>query len=87
VSAPRRQAAISGDWTFTDARYRSLAASTEDGGGDPVVLDGLRVYNTSSYVGVTALDLAPAAASWRLTMDRGLLWRIEEADPLRGTFA
>jgi outer membrane receptor protein involved in Fe transport len=57
---------ISGNWTFTDARYRSLVAAPEDGGGDAVVLNGLRVYNTASYVGVAALQLAPTAASWRI---------------------
>ncbi|NUO65381.1 MAG: TonB-dependent receptor [Gemmatimonadaceae bacterium] len=57
---------LSGDWTFTDARYRSLAAAPADGGGAPVVLDGLRVFNTASYVGAAALDLAPAAGSWRV---------------------
>ena len=57
---------VSGNWTFTDARYRRLASAPEDGDGAPVVLDGLRVYNTASYVGVTAVDLAPAGASWRL---------------------
>lgn len=56
---------ISGDVTFNDARYRSLAAVPEDGGA-PDVLDGLRVYNTSKYVGIAALDLAPSTAPWRL---------------------
>jgi outer membrane receptor protein involved in Fe transport len=62
----------SGDWTFNDARYRSLAAAPSDGGGPPVVLDGMRVYNTAKYVGAAALDYAPGlaagAASWRLRL-------------------
>jgi outer membrane receptor protein involved in Fe transport len=62
-----RFATLSGDWTFNDARYRSLVAVPEDGGA-PVVLDGLRVYNTSKYVGSSALDLAPNAGPWRIRL-------------------
>ncbi|MEP6492159.1 MAG: TonB-dependent receptor [bacterium] len=58
-------ASLSGEWTFNDARYRSLTAVPEDGGGPPVVLNGLRVYNTSKYVGGAGIDLAPAGAVWR----------------------
>ncbi len=50
----------SGNWTFNDARYRNLVAAPEDGGGAPEVLDGQRVYNTSKYVGVAAVDITPA---------------------------
>jgi iron complex outermembrane receptor protein len=63
-----QHAMISGDWTFNDARYRSRVAVPEDGGGAPVVLNGLRVFNTSKYVGAAALDLLPGAASWRLRL-------------------
>ena len=48
---------LSGDWTFNDARYRSLVAVPEDGGA-PVALSGLRVYNTSKYIGAAALDVS-----------------------------
>jgi outer membrane receptor protein involved in Fe transport len=55
-----RMAALSVDWTFLDARYRSLTAVPEEGGGGaPVMLNGLRVYNTAKYVGSAALDVAP----------------------------
>jgi outer membrane receptor protein involved in Fe transport len=61
--------AVSGDWTFNDARYRSLVAVPSDGGGAPVVLDGERVYNTAKYVGAASLDFAPnPAAPWRLRL-------------------
>jgi iron complex outermembrane receptor protein len=60
-----RAAALSGDWTFNDARYRSLTAVPEDGDGAPVTLDGLRVYNTSRYVGNVALELRPPRSPWR----------------------
>jgi outer membrane receptor protein involved in Fe transport len=60
--------AVSGDWTFNDARYRSLVAVPSDGGGAPVVLDGERVYNTAKYVGAASLDFAPSRASWRLRL-------------------
>ena len=56
---------VIGDWTFNDARYRSLIAVPEDGGA-PVTLDGLRVYNTSKYVGSAALDAGPARGAWRI---------------------
>jgi outer membrane receptor for ferric coprogen and ferric-rhodotorulic acid len=54
--------AINVDWTFLDARYRSL--TVEDDAG-PVNLDGLRVYNTATYVGAAAYTLAPIDAKWR----------------------
>jgi outer membrane receptor protein involved in Fe transport len=57
-------ATLSGDWTFNDARYRSLVSVSEE--GESAVLNGLRVYNTSKYVGGAALDFAPTAAPWRI---------------------
>jgi outer membrane receptor protein involved in Fe transport len=62
-----RRAVFSGDWTLLDARYTSETAVPEDADPDepPMVLDGLRVFNTARYVGDAALELAPAAA-WRL---------------------
>ncbi|HKO16150.1 MAG TPA: TonB-dependent receptor [Gemmatimonadaceae bacterium] len=50
---------VDGDWTFLDARYRSLTAVPEDGGGPPEELNGLRVYNTARYVGTAALEITP----------------------------
>jgi len=58
-------AALTGNWTFNDARYRSLAAEPEDGGA-PVVLNGLRVYNTSKYVGDATIELSKAASPLRV---------------------
>ncbi len=57
--------AVSGNWTFNDARYRSTVVVNDD--GDVVPLSGLRVYNTSKYVGTSALDVAPLGQPWRLT--------------------
>ncbi len=57
------RAAFSGDWTFLDARYTSeTLASENDLTAPPVVLDGLRVYNTSKYVGTAALDFVATPA-------------------------
>ena len=56
-------ATLSGDWTFNDARYRSAAVVADAGGA--TVLDGRRVYNTSRYVGLAALDVGPATRAWR----------------------
>lgn len=61
-----RFASLSGDWTFNDARYRSTVAVSDE--GESVVLSGLRVYNTSKYVGGATLDVAPAAAPWRIRL-------------------
>ena len=58
---------ISGDWTLNDARYRSLTAAPGDS-GQAEVLDGIRVFNTSKYVGAATVDVAPGAGSWRLRM-------------------
>jgi outer membrane receptor protein involved in Fe transport len=55
--------ALAADWTFLDARYRSL---TVEGDTGPLVLDGIRVYNTATYVGAAAYTLAPIDAKWRL---------------------
>jgi outer membrane receptor protein involved in Fe transport len=58
-------ASFSGDWTFNDARYRSVVAAP-GGNGAPVVLNGLRVYNTSKYLGIAALDFSRPADPWRV---------------------
>jgi outer membrane receptor protein involved in Fe transport len=58
--------ALSGNWTFNDAKYRTLVAAPEEGEGEPEDLGGQRVFNTSRYVGVAALDIAPSATALRL---------------------
>jgi outer membrane receptor protein involved in Fe transport len=63
LRAPVATGAITADWTFLDARYRSL---TVEGDAGPVILNGARVYNTASYVGSAAYTFAPADAKWRL---------------------
>jgi outer membrane receptor protein involved in Fe transport len=60
-------ATASGDWTFNDARYRSFVAVSEDD-GSVAALSGLRVYNTSKYVGSAALDFQPRHAPWRVRL-------------------
>ncbi len=60
-------ASLSGEWTFNDARYRSLTSVPEDGGA-PVSLNGLRVFNTSKYIGAAALDLTRKGAPWRVRL-------------------
>jgi len=59
-AAPVPAVAVTGDWTFNDARYTRLV--TEDG----EVLSGARVFNTAKYVGAGAVELAPPASVWRL---------------------
>jgi outer membrane receptor protein involved in Fe transport len=56
------RAAFSGDWTFLDARYRSQTAEADEGDGPPMVLDGLRVFNTAQYVGDATLEIAATSA-------------------------
>jgi outer membrane receptor protein involved in Fe transport len=58
-------ATLSGALTINDARYKTLNLEPEDG-GDPERLDGLRVYNTSRYVGNAALDVSPAGTPWHI---------------------
>jgi outer membrane receptor protein involved in Fe transport len=65
VPLAERRVAVSGAWTFNDARYRSLTAVPDDG-GSPEVLNGLRVFNTSKYVGEAAIDFALPRSSWRM---------------------
>jgi outer membrane receptor protein involved in Fe transport len=47
------------EWTFTDARYRSLVSAAGH------TLDGARVFNTARYVGVAILTLAAPGGGWR----------------------
>jgi outer membrane receptor protein involved in Fe transport len=54
--------AVTADWTFLDAKYRSL---TVEGDAGPLTLDGVRVYNTATYVGAAAYTLATIDAKWR----------------------
>jgi outer membrane receptor protein involved in Fe transport len=68
VPAVPRVATLSGSWTFNDARYRSIVAGPSDDGAPPVALDGLRVYNTSKYVGDAALELSRRMAPWRVRL-------------------
>ena len=73
-TAPLAQVAIlSGQWTFNDARYTSLTAVPEDGDGPPETLNGLRVYNTSKFIGTVALDLTHPASPWRVRMSTNLV--------------
>lgn len=59
---------VSGDWTFNDARYTSLTLVSEDGGGPPTDVSGMRVYNTAKYLGSAAVQFHPAAHAWSLTL-------------------
>ena len=52
---------LTADWTFLDARYRSLVV---EGDAGPEILNGLRVYNTSSYVGAAAYSLTSPDRHW-----------------------
>jgi hypothetical protein len=54
---------VTADWTFLDARYRALIV--EDDAGGSVVLNGLRVYNTASYVGAAAYTITSLDQRWR----------------------
>lgn len=56
-----RRAALSGNWTFLDARYTHQTLASEDETEPPAVVDGMRVYNTAKYVGDAALELVPSA--------------------------
>jgi iron complex outermembrane receptor protein len=51
---------LRGDWTFNDAKYRSLITQ----GGD--TLSGTRVFNTAKYVGSATIAVTPPSASWDL---------------------
>jgi len=54
---------VDGEWTFNDARYRSLVAVPEEG-GTPVTLNGQRIFNTSKYIGLAGLDVTAPNAAW-----------------------
>ena len=58
---------VSGDWTFNDARYTHLTIVSEDDGSVATV-DGLRVYNTSKYLGNAAVRYLPSGQPWSVTL-------------------
>ena len=53
---------LTGDWTVTDAKYQQLITPTFD------TLNGARVFNTAKYTGVSAIDVAPETAPWRVRL-------------------
>jgi outer membrane receptor protein involved in Fe transport len=59
-------ATMTAAWTFLDARYQHFTVAADDATAPPETLDGLRVYNTAQYVGVGALEIAPARRWWSL---------------------
>jgi outer membrane receptor protein involved in Fe transport len=57
---------LSTDWTFTDARYRTLVTETD-------TLDGARVFNTARFVGVAAAELSPPHQLWHLRVETNVV--------------
>jgi len=57
---------LTADWTFNDARYRNLVSDAGDS------LSGARVYNTSKYIGVAALDIMPHA-NWNIKLSSNVV--------------
>jgi outer membrane receptor protein involved in Fe transport len=57
---------LTADWTFNDARYRNLISDAGDS------LSGARVYNTSKYIGIAALDIAPYA-NWNIKLSTNIV--------------
>jgi outer membrane receptor protein involved in Fe transport len=47
--------ATDGSWSFIDAIYATRVVTADDAGAPPIVLTGLRVYNTAKYVGSSSL--------------------------------
>lgn len=58
---------LTGDWTVTDAKYQQLITEASD------TLNGARVFNTAKYTGVTALEMAPDNAPWRIRLSANVL--------------
>ncbi|HTR82332.1 MAG TPA: TonB-dependent receptor [Bacteroidota bacterium] len=54
------------DWTFNDARYRTLI--TDDGD----TLSGARVYNTAKYIGVAAVQIVPSPL-WEVRLSSNIV--------------
>ncbi|HEY1953826.1 MAG TPA: TonB-dependent receptor [Gemmatimonadaceae bacterium] len=73
VAAPITPIArLSTEWTLNDARYVRQLVEPDDPAAPPVDLAGLRVYNTSRYVGAAALDVrnddGVTAGKWNLRL-------------------
>lgn len=58
---------LNGTWTITDARYRDQVTSDGDN------LAGLRVANTSRYVGSVAVDLGPTASAFAVRLSTNVV--------------
>jgi iron complex outermembrane receptor protein len=58
LARPAPAVSVSADWTFNDARYRSLIT------GAGATLTGARVFNSARYVGTVAIEVTPPAARW-----------------------
>ncbi len=56
---PSSDVTLRTEWTFTDARYRSLVTADGD------TLNGARVFNTARYVGVADLTFTAPGGGWR----------------------
>jgi outer membrane receptor protein involved in Fe transport len=84
--APLGPTTLSGDWTFNDARYRHLTIGSEDGDEPPAVVDGLRVYNTSKYVGAVALDV-PLGARTGARARSAPTWRLRASGTFNGPYS
>ena len=58
---------LTGDWTVTDAKYDHLITETGD------TLNGARVFNTAKFTGISALEVAPDSAPWRLRLSTNVV--------------
>src|SRR4029077_11125625 len=58
---------LTGDWTINSAKYQQLVTADGD------TLNGARVFNTAKYTGVTALEVAPDNAPWRIRLSSNVL--------------
>jgi outer membrane receptor protein involved in Fe transport len=62
-TTPAKNGSLTADWAFLEAKYRALTVDDEAG---PIVLNGVRVYNTAKYTGAAAYTFAPLARGWRV---------------------
>ena len=67
---------VTGDFTFTDAKYRDFFTTEIDTLTQlpvPVDRSGTRVFNTARYVGSLALRLTPPAAIWNVRLSTNVV--------------
>jgi outer membrane receptor protein involved in Fe transport len=68
---------VRGTWTYTDAKYLQFAVDTGSAGNRA----GFPIYNTSKYVSIAAVEVAPPGRPWYARVSGNAAGRYTPFDP------